>query len=126
MLHTLNINRPFDLDKCWEGVRVASLGTFFQPVPVQLVGCALPSSKPQYQRAHTTRRLPDGRTARSRHFVVCPGDARTGLSAGTAGRDHAAHRPDDIVAAGAVSLDYEITRGLERIAESLKLTGLAH
>ncbi len=31
-----------------------------------------------------------------------------------------------LVLLGAVSLDYEITHGLERIAESLKLTGTAH
>jgi len=53
---------------------------------------------------------PAGRTARSRRFVVCPGDARTGPSACTVGRRHAARRRDEIVTAGVVLLDYEITR----------------
>lgn len=35
---------------------------------------------------------------------------RNRLSAGTVGRGHAAHRRDEIVAAGVVPLDYEITR----------------
>jgi len=101
----------FDLGKPWEstegGVAAQHLS---QSVPELQVWCSLPLSQPQQQRAQTTRRLPAWRKARSSRFVVCPGDARTGLSAGTVGRGHAARWRDEIVAAGVVPLDYEITR----------------
>ena len=111
MLHTLDIKMLFDLGNPWvstEGVRRRA--TFFQSVPAQQVWCSLPSPQPQQQWVQTTRPLLAGRTAWSRRFVVCPGDARTGLLAGTVGRGHAVRRRDEIVAAGVLPLDYEITR----------------
>jgi hypothetical protein len=111
MLLTLNIKILFDLGKRWESTRLACVGTFIQPVPSQQVWCSLPSSQPQQQLAQTTRRLPAGRTARSRVLLFALATHEQGYW---------------LVLLGAVSLDYEITRGLERIAESLMLTGTAH
>lgn len=134
MLRTLNMKLLLDLDKRIKSAEGSfAEQPFFQPVPPQQVRCSLPSPQPQQQRAQTTRRLPAGRTARSRRFVVYPGDARTGLSAVTVGRGHTARRRDETVAAGMVPLDYEITRrshaacsALLNPSRSLKLSGTTH
>ena len=120
MLRTLNKKLLLDLNK---RMMVTKGGVaeqpFFQPVPELQVWSSLPSSRPQQQRAQTIHRLPAARTAQSRRFVVCSGDARTGLSAGTVGRGHAARWRDEIVAAGVVPLDYQITRRSHTVCSAL-------
>ena len=111
MLHTLNMKNLFEISKRWESTEggFAERPLFSLYLRSKFGACFYYRNR-NISWFKPLASQPAARTARSRRFVVCPGDARTGLSVGTVGRRHAAHRRDEIVAAGVVPLDYEITR----------------